>query len=113
MNQFHLNENQFAHLIGKIRMYQHLEKDDQKSKGKFLLNDGQMNSVVKDYYTCPHFSRDDNKNISLWNLYNIFTEANKSSYIDSNLERNVNAYEFINMTANSLENNKPNWFLQL
>jgi hypothetical protein len=113
MNQFHLNENQFAHLIGKIRMYQHLEKDDQKSKGKFLLNDGQMNSVVKDYYTCSNFSRDENKNISLWNLYNIFTEANKSSYIDSNLERNVNAYEFINMTANSLQNSQPNWFLQL
>ena len=113
MNQFHLNENQFAHLIGKISMYQHLEKDDQKSKGRFLLNDGQMNSVVKDYYTCPNFSRDKNKNISLWNLYNIFTEANKSSYIDNNLERNVNAYEFINKTANSLQNNEPNWFLQL
>ena len=111
MIKFHLNEEQFAHLIGKIRMYQHLEKDEQKSKGVILLNDGQINAVVKDYYTCPNFSRDENQNISLWNLYNLFTEANKSSYIDSNLERNVNAYEFINYIGNSLQNEQRNWFL--
>jgi len=113
MGKYFLNENQFAHLIGKLRMYQHLEKDQQKRYGTFLLNDGQVNSVVKDYYTCPNFSRDENQNISLWNLYNLFTEANKSSYIDSNLERNVNAYEFVNFIGNSLQNEQPNWFLPL
>lgn len=113
MKKFHLSEKQFAHLIGKIRMYHHLEKDEQKSKGRFLLNDGQINSVVKDYYTCHNFSRDENQNISLWNLYNLFTEANKSSYIDSNLERNVNAYEFINFIVKSLQNQQTNWFLSL
>lgn len=113
MGKHYLNEKQFAHLIGKIRMYQHLEKEDHKSKHPFLLNDGQINSVVKDYYHCPNFSRDENQNISLWNLYNLFTEANKSSYIDSNLERNVNAYEFVNYIGNSLQNNQPNWFLSL
>lgn len=113
MSRFHLNEVQFAHLIGKIRMYQHLDRDEQKTKQPFLLNDGQINTVVKDYFTCPNFSRNENKNISLWNLYNLFTEANKSSYIDSNLERNVNAYEFINFIVYSLQNEQPNWFLSL
>ena len=113
MSKFHLNEEQFAHLVGKIRMYQHLDREEQKSKQQFLLNDGQINSVVKDYFTCPNFSRDQNKNISLWNLYNLFTEANKSSYIDNNLERNVSAYEFINFIAYSLQNEQPNWFLSL
>lgn len=113
MSKFHLNEEQFAHLIGKIRMYQHLERDEQKTKQPFLLNDGQINSVVRDYFTCPNFSRDENKNISLWNLYNLFTEANKSSYIDSNLERNVNVYEFTNYIAYSLQNEQSNWFLSL
>ncbi|MBL7887067.1 MAG: DUF3871 family protein [Flavobacterium sp.] len=113
MGKYHLNEQQFAHLIGKIRMYQHLEKEGQKAIQPFLLNDGQINSVVKDYFHCPNFSRDENQKISLWNLYNLFTEANKSSYIDSNLERNVNAYEFVNYIGNSLQNEQPNWFLSL
>ncbi|HSD08867.1 DUF3871 family protein [Flavobacterium sp.] len=113
MSRYTLNENQFAFLIGKLRMYQHLEKEGQKRYGTFLLNDGQVNSVVRDYYTCPNFSRDKNHNISLWNLYNLFTESNKSSYIDNNLERNVNVYEFINFIGNSLQNEQPNWFLPL
>jgi hypothetical protein len=113
MSRYHLNEAQFAHLIGKIRMYQHLEREEQKTKQPFLLNDGQINSVVRDYFSCPNFSRDTNKNISLWNLYNLFTEANKSSYIDSNLERNVNVYEFVNFIAYSFQNEQPNWFLSL
>lgn len=113
MSKFFLNEEQFAHLVGKIRMYQHLDREAQKSKQLFLLNDGQVNSVVRDYFTCPNFSRDQNKNISLWNLYNLFTEANKSSYIDNNLERNVSAYEFINYLVYSLQNEQPNWFLLL
>lgn len=113
MSRFYLNEEQFAHLIGKIRMYQHLDREEQKSKQTFLLNDGQINSVVKDYYNCPNFARGEDNNISLWNLYNLFTEANKSSYIDSNLERNVNAYEFTNFIANSLQNEQSNWFLSL
>lgn len=113
MSKFFLNEEQFAHLIGKIRLYQHLEKCEQKSKQAFLLNDGQINSVVRDYFTCPNFSRDENQNISLWNLYNLFTESNKSSYIDNNLERNVNTYEFINYLCYSLQNEQPNWFLSL
>lgn len=113
MSKFFLNEEQFAHLIGKIRLYQHLEKSEQKSKQPFLLNDGQINSIIKDYFNCPNFSRDDNQNISLWSLYNLFTEANKSSYIDNNFERNVNVYEFINFIAYSLQNENPNWFLLL
>ena len=108
---YSLSEIQFAHLIGRLRMYQHLEKEEQKRYGNFLLNDGQVNSVVRDYYSCPNFSRDNNHNISLWNLYNLLTEANKSSYIDSNLERNVNAYAFINNLINSIENQSHNWYL--
>ena len=113
MSKYFLNENQFALLVGKLRMYQHLEKEKQKRYGAFLLNDGQVSSVVREYYTCPNFSRDEKHNISLWNLYNLFTEANKSSYIDSNLERNVSVYEFINYISNTLQNNLSNWFLPL
>jgi hypothetical protein len=111
MIEYNLSETQFAHLIGKFRMFQHLDKSTQKSIFPISLNDSQINSIVKDYYQCPNFSRSSDGSISLWNLYNLFTEANKSSYIDSNLERNVNAYELINNLTKSVQNNIPNWFL--
>jgi hypothetical protein len=41
----------------------------------------------------------------------LLTEANKSAYIDSNLERNVNAYGYVNYLLNAIESQKSNWFL--
>lgn len=111
MSMFQLSEKQFAHFIGKVKMYQHIDKATQKGIFPIALNDSQINNVVKDYYNCPNFSRNKDGSISLRNLYNLFTEANKSSYIDSNFERNVNAYELINNLGNSLQNRVPNWML--
>lgn len=53
-----------------------------------------MSAVVKDFYRDESFCRDDSGNINLWKLYNLFTGSNKSSYIDSFLDRSVNAYNF-------------------
>jgi len=111
MSRYQLSEKQFAHFIGKARMYQHLDKTAQKSVFPITLNDSQINNVVKDYYNCPNFSRNKDGSIDLWNLYQLFTEANKSSYIDSNFERNVNTYELINNLGNSLQNDTSNWLL--
>jgi hypothetical protein len=111
MSMFQLSEKQFAHFIGKAKMYQQLDKTAQRNVFPIALNDSQINTIVKDYYTCPNFGKNDDGSINLWNLYNLFTEANKSSYIDSNFERNVNAYELINKLGNSLQNNQPNWLL--
>src|SRR5690606_7219712 len=96
MSMFNLTERQFAHFVGKLRMYQHLNKSEQNGVFQIQFNDSQINHLIKDYYICPNFKRKEDGTINLWNLYNLFTEANKSSYIDSNFERSVNAYEFIN-----------------
>ncbi len=106
-----MSERQFAHFVGKLRMYQHLSKSEQKSLFPVTLNDSQINNVVKDYYNCPNFGRNPDGSTTLWNLYNKFTAANKSSYIDNNLERNVNVYELVNSLGFSIGNNTPNWFL--
>lgn len=111
MGRFELSEAQFAHFIGKLRMYQFMHKDEQKKYFPVSLNDSQINSVVRDYFHCPNFGCNNDGSINLWNLYNLFTEANKSSYIDQNFERNVNAYELTNNLVNSLHNNSSNWFL--
>jgi len=111
MSTHRFSEKQFAHFIGKLRMYQYMDKVEQKELFPIQLNDGQINSVVKNYYTCPNFGRNVDGSIDFWKLYNLFTEANKSSYIDNNLERNVSAYELVKNLGDSLENNISNWFL--
>lgn len=111
LSSYKLSERQFAHFIGKLRMYQHLDKIEQREVFPVSINDSQINNVVKEYYVGQNFSRNLDGSINLWNLYNMFTEANKSSYIDNNLERNVNAYELVNNLGISIENRTSNWLL--
>ncbi len=112
MGRFMLNEFEFAHLVGKMKSYHFLSKNDKKGKFPIQLTDSQITSVVKGFYKDPNFSCSENNDLNLWNLYNLFTEANKSSYIDSNLERNVSTYEFVQNIVNSLQSESANWYLQ-
>jgi hypothetical protein len=48
--------------------------------------------------------------ISLWNLYKLITDANKSFYIDGFLDRGVNAQKISNELILGLERNQS-WFL--
>ena len=111
MSRYELSEAQFAHFIGKLRMYQFMDKTEQKQYFPVSLNDSQINTVVKNYYHDPNFSCNGEGAINLWRLYNLFTEANKSSYIDNNFERNVNAYDLTNNLVNSLQNRTENWLI--
>lgn len=108
---YSLSESQFAHLIGKARMYQHLPKDVQREIPQLMFGDQQIGSVVKDYYRDNSFCRDEQGNINLWRLYNLFTEANKSSYIDNFIDRSVNAYQFIEKIRWAIEEKSDNWYL--
>jgi hypothetical protein len=111
MSRFQLKEKEFAHLVGKLKMYQHLNKEELKTLPEVSLNDGQINQMIKGYYGCPNFSRNTDGDISFWNVYNLMTEANKSSYIDNNFQRSVHAYELINNLVKSKENRLPNWLM--
>lgn len=94
LSQQSITEHQFAQLLGKVRLYQHLPKKEKALIPMLELNDGQMSTIAKDYYEDESFSRDTQGNINLWKMYNLFTSANKSSYIDTFLDRNVNAFTF-------------------
>lgn len=110
MSKFQLSEQEFAHLLGKMRMYHFLSKEERKTKFPLQLTDSQIGIITKNYFTDKNFKRASNKMINLWQVYNLFTEANKSSYIDTNLERNVSAYEFIQMLGFYRENKQNNFF---
>jgi hypothetical protein len=77
----------------------YMPKSDKLGLPKLDFGDSQINQVVDGYYNDKNFSRNDDGTISLWNLYNLFTGANKSSYIDRFLERSVNAGDVVRNLA--------------
>lgn len=111
-NQF-LTENQFCQILGKGRLYQHLPKNLKANIPELQFNDGQFNAMAKAYFEDENFSKDSNGNISLWKIFNLFTGANKSSYIDSFLDKSLNAFEFTQGIQKALSGNftSYSWFL--
>ncbi|MBQ5985287.1 MAG: DUF3871 family protein [Bacteroidales bacterium] len=86
-----LTESQFAQFIGKCRMYQYLPSSERKQLPEMLITDTQIGLVAKSYYEDEDFGCGNNPSISMWNVYNLLTGANKSSYIDNFLDRAENA----------------------
>jgi hypothetical protein len=111
LTQHSITEQQFAQLIGRCRMYNHLPADIKANIPPMLFGDTQMSSVVKDFYRDDSFCRDANGDINLWKLYNLFTGANKSTYIDSFLYRSVNAFNFVEQVRHWLEGREECWYL--
>lgn len=108
---YSLTEQQFALLIGRCRMYQHLPGHLKQDISPLLFGDNHIGAVCKDYYRDDSFCKDDVGNINLWRLYNLFTGTNKSSYIDSFLDRSVNAYNFTEQIKWGLEGKATSWYL--
>lgn len=92
-------------------MYQYLPNEQKKNIPPLLFGDQQLGVVVKDHYKDSSFCRDANGNINLWKLYNLFTGANKSSYIDSFLERSANAFRLVEQIRYELEGGEGCWYL--
>ena len=78
-----LTRAQFMHFVGRVRV----DFFNPEIGTREWLGDQQMAKVIRGYFNDDHFSCDDEGSISLWNLYNLLTEANKSSYIDGFLDR--------------------------
>lgn len=112
LSQDYLTEHQFAQLIGKSRLYQHLPKQEKQKIPLLNFNDSHINTMAKDYYEDNNFCRLEDGRINLWDVYNLFTQANKSSYIDTFLDRNLNAFEFSKGIQKTLNGNSDyHWFL--
>lgn len=108
-----LSETQFAQIIGKSRLYNYLPKKEKVLIPELLLNDGHINTVAKDYYQDESFCRDANGDLSMWEFYNLLTGSNKTSYVDTFLERGVNAFSFSEGVSNALSGRDSaySWFL--
>ncbi|MCT3672562.1 DUF3871 family protein [Elizabethkingia meningoseptica] len=114
LTENYLTEHQFAQLLGKSRLYQHLPKQEKQRLNipQLIFNDSQLNTIAKDYYDDSSFCKNENDEINLWKVYNLFTQANKSSYIDNFLNRNLNAFDFTKSIHKTLSDNSDyHWFL--
>ncbi|MFT0513622.1 DUF3871 family protein [Bacteroides thetaiotaomicron] len=111
LSNSYLTEHQFCQLLGRMRLYQSLPQGYQKDIPKMLITDSQINTVAKAYINDKNFGSLGN-DISMWKLYNLLTGANKSSYIDSFLDRAVNATEIATGINAALHGDtKYKWFI--
>lgn len=111
LTQTRLSESQFAQIIGRMRLYQALPSYLQREIPKLLITDSQINNVCRDYYNNPNFGHKNNS-LSLFDFHNLLTEANKSSYIDSYVQRGLNATEITVGISKALQGDKEYaWFL--
>jgi len=111
--QHQLTEHQFAQLIGKGKLYWCLPPKERKLLPNLEMPDSHINIIARNYYRDESFSRGSNNAINLWSVYNLFTGANKSSYIDTFLDRATNATDFINGISEALKGSSGyKWFIE-
>jgi hypothetical protein len=110
---YSLTEHQFAQLVGKAKLYQCLPPKQQKQLPDLEFNDGHLNIIARNYYRDEAFCRNRDNTINLWNVYNLFTGANRNSYIDTFLNRSVNATDFMSGISEAMSgNNAYRWFIE-
>ena len=96
MQERFLTEHQFAQLIGKTRLYQYLPTAERKALPAMEFTDCHINAVAKAYYAGENLSG-----------------ANKSSDIDTFLDRSLNATELIAGIGRTLEGDTEySWFVE-
>lgn len=114
LQDYSVTEAQFAQFLGSSRMYQYLPNSEKKMLPEMLMTDTQINLVTKAYYNDDNFGRSgEDKELPMWKMYNLLTGANKSSYIDSFLDRSINAGELSNGICKALSGeDEYSWFIR-
>ena len=109
----YMTEHQFAQFLGKSRLYQYLPVEQKKRLPQMLMTDTQIGLVAKSFYNDGNFSVIERGNeISMWNVYNLLTGANKSSYIDNFLDRAYNVTQLAEGLNKALYGeNEYTWFI--
>lgn len=110
----YMTEQQFAQFLGKSRLYQYLPNEQKRKLPLMLMTDTQVNLVAKAFYNDDNFAVMEHGNeISMWNVYNLLTGANKSSYIDNFLDRAYNATQLAEGLNKALYGESEySWFIQ-
>lgn len=108
LQKMELTQNQFSHFVGRAKQSINLPKEGKNGIHEFPLGDGQLSTMVRSYYEQGLHQKEV---ISLWEVYNLMTDANKSSYIDSFLNRNVMSLSLCESLSKSLRSGEDSWYL--
>ena len=112
LSNTYLTETQFAQIVGRMRLYQALPQGLSRYIPRLLITDSQINNVCRGYFSNPDFAAGKDGSLSMWNFHNLLTESNKSSYIDTYLQRAVNATDVAVGINNALHGDSTyQWFL--
>jgi hypothetical protein len=106
----HLEEKEFAQLIGRCRLYNFLPNQEKLHILPLKLTDTQIGKVAEGFYRNSNFSATGSR-INLWHLHNLFTESNKSSYMDTFIMRGANASDIVSHLSNCILHKEHSWFL--
>lgn len=113
LQESYMTERQFAQFLGKCRLYQFLPKAEQKMLPQMLMTDTQIGMIARAYYNDENFAvPQGSREINIWNVYNLLTGANKSSYIDNFLDRSLNATQLVEGLNKALYGDREySWFI--
>ena len=107
-----MSESQFAQFLGRCRLYQFLPAAKKKLIPELKFTDTQVGQVARAYFQDKDFGKREDRALSLWQMHNLFTGANKSSYIDDFLDRAENATVLTTGLAKALHGDEEfGWFL--
>ena len=113
LSDYTLTEHQFAQLIGKTRLYQFLPSNERRQLPAMEFTDSHINAIARAYYADENFACAEDRSIDMWRVYNLFTGANKSSYIDTFLSRACNATTFTHGLTRALDGDEQyRWFVE-
>lgn len=111
-----LSESQFCYLIGRLRLYQALPTEVQKTLPTIEIGDQAVNSAVRSFVSNPNFGlKEGESSISMFDMLQLFNEAIKQTYIDKWVDRNQNCTDFalgIQRALLGSDTEGYNWFLE-
>ena len=108
--------SQFCYIIGRMRLYQALPNEVQKTLPVLEIGDQAVNSAVRGFVSNPNFGlKEGETSITTWEMLQLFNEAIKQTYIDRWLDRNENCTNFLLGIQKALQGDDTegySWFLQ-
>ena len=104
-------------LIGRLRLYQALPTEVQKTLPTIEIGDQAVNSAVRGFVSNPNFGlKEGESSISMFDMLQLFNHAIKqTSYIDRFVDRNQNCTDFalgIQRALLGSDTEGYNWFLE-
>ncbi len=116
LNNTRISESLFCYIIGRLRLYQALPTEQQKSLPSIEIGDQAVNAAVRGFVSNPNFGmKEGESSISMFEMLQLFNEAIKQTYIDKWVDRNQNCTDFALGIQKAILGNDTegyNWFLQ-